>query len=285
MAGPPDHQSIFLYFQNFSLLQSFPGFNLQIWDNSVTHTMTGPAVHMWANSAAVLEPIPLDPVRLASAERSAIRPSEHKATIHRLTPMPRPLLLASNSAIRLQLLRAAGLQVTAHPARIDETTIRDGLIADNASPRDIADTLAEMKARKLSRQHPEALVLGCDQVLEFAGQVWGKPATLAEARLQLETLRGTSHQLLSAAVLYDGTQPVWRHVAVARLTMHPVSDDYLNSYLDRSWPDVASSVGGYKLESEGVRLFSEITGDYFTILGLPLLPLLTYLGQRGFIPA
>ena len=266
-------------------MQSFPGFYPESLDNPVTNTMTGLAVHMGTSSAALLEPIPLDPVHPDSAEQSAIRPSEHMATIHRLTPMSRPLFLASNSAIRLQLLQAAGLQVTAHPARIDETTIRDGLIAENASPRDIADTLAEMKARKLSRLHPEALVLGCDQVLEFAGQVWGKPATLDAARLQLETLRGTSHQLLSAAVLYDSTQPVWRHVAVARLTMHPVSSAYLNSYLDRNWPDIASSVGGYKLESEGVRLFSEITGDYFTILGLPLLPLLTYLGQRGFIPA
>lgn len=199
--------------------------------------------------------------------------------------MQRPLLLASGSTIRADLLRAAGLQVTAHPAHIDEDMIRAALQSEAAHPRDVADTLAEMKAARIARKNPQALVLGCDQVLEFDHKVWSKPETLDQARDQIRALRGHSHSLLSAAVLFDHGQPVWRHVGQARLTMRDVSDRYLDAYLSRNWPSIATSVGGYKLEEEGVRLFSAIEGDYFTILGLPLLPLLSYLAIRGFIPA
>lgn len=197
--------------------------------------------------------------------------------------MSRTLILASTSAIRLQLLRAAGLTVTAHSARIDEDSIRHSLDAEAATPRDIADALAEMKAAKLSARMPEALILGCDQVLDHKGTVFAKPQTPEDARRQLQTLRGHTHALLSAAVLYDGGKPIWRHVGQARLTMRAFSDDYLDSYLGRNWPEISQSVGAYMLESEGVRLFDRIDGDYFTILGLPLLPLLSYLSTRGFI--
>ena len=198
-------------------------------------------------------------------------------------PMTRPLLLASASQIRLNLLLAAGLTVTAHPARIDEESIRTGLETEGASPSDVADTLAELKARKLANKHPEALVLGCDQVLAFKGRVFSKPETPDIARLHLQTLRGQTHRLFSALVLYDQAKPIWRHISEARLTMHDVSDAYLDGYLDRNWHSVKHAVGGYKIEEEGSRLFSALEGDYFTILGLPLLPLLGYLGQRGFI--
>lgn len=197
--------------------------------------------------------------------------------------MTRPIILASASEIRLQLLKAAGLEVTARPARIDEATLRQSLEAENATPRDIADALAEMKAARVADRQPDALVLGCDQVLEFRHQVWGKPETVEHARTQLLELRGKTHKLLSALVLYDAGAPVWRHVGEARLTMRVFSDSYLEGYLSRNWPSVAQSVGGYKLEEEGVRLFSAIEGDHSTILGLPLTPLLTYLGTRGFI--
>lgn len=199
--------------------------------------------------------------------------------------MSRVLTLASSSSIRLQLLRNAGLNVTALPARIDEDMIRAALEADGAHPRDIADTLAEMKARKIAERDPSALVLGCDQVLEFDRRAWAKPETPAEARAQLATLRGQSHRLLSALVLYDAGRPVWRHVGRADLTMRQMSDDWLDGYVARNWDSIRHSVGGYKLEEEGIRLFSAITGDYFTILGLPLLPLLDYLETRGFIDA
>ncbi len=195
----------------------------------------------------------------------------------------RPLLLASASPIRLQLLRNAGLEVTAQPARIDEDAIRRSLEVDAATPRDIADALAEMKARKLAEKNPDALVLGCDQILAFKGQVFGKPETPDEARHQLTEFRGQSHQLISALVLYDGGKPIWRHMSEAKLTMRPLSESYLDDYITRNWHSLRQSVGGYKLEEEGIRLFSAIEGDYFTILGLPLLPLIGYFGTRGFI--
>lgn len=197
--------------------------------------------------------------------------------------MSRPLLLASASAIRLDLLRSAGLTATASPARIDEAAIRQSLEATDAKPLDIADALAEMKARKLAQKHPTDLVLGCDQVLTFNGQIFAKPETIEDARAQLLSLRGQTHQLISALVLYDEAKPIWRTSATASLTMRAFSDDYLTAYLARNWPSIQTSVGGYKLEQEGIRLFTSVIGDYFTILGLPMLPLLNYLETRGFI--
>jgi septum formation protein len=127
------------------------------------------------------------------------------------------------------------------------------------------------------------LVLGCDQVLEFDGKAMAKAGSREDARVKLMALRGRTHRLLSAVVLYDSKKPVWRHVATASLTMRNFSDAYLDSYLDRNWPSVADSVGAYKLEAEGLRLFHAIEGDYFTILGLPMLQLVSYLCQRGFL--
>ncbi len=197
--------------------------------------------------------------------------------------MSRPLLLASASETRLALLRNAGLTATALPARIDEATIRAALEAEGAHPRDIADALAEMKARKIAEKYPEALVLGCDQVLDFDHRCWGKSDTPEAAVAQIAATRGQSHRLLSALVLYDQGKPIWRHVGRADLTMRQVSDGWLAGYVARNWHSIRHSAGAYKLEEEGVRLFSAIEGDYFTILGLPLLPLLAYLEQRGFI--
>ena len=199
--------------------------------------------------------------------------------------MTRPLILASASKIRLQLLQNAGIQVDARPARIDEESIRTALQAENASPRDIADALADMKARKVAEKEPGALVLGCDQVLDLDGAVWGKPASCEEARQQLKTLRAKTHRLHSALVVYDQARPVWRHIGTATLTMREFSDAWLDGYLSRSWPAIGDSLGGYQIESEGLQLFSVIDGDTFTILGLPMLPLLTWLGIRGFIAA
>lgn len=195
------------------------------------------------------------------------------------------ILLASASEIRLSLLRAANVPVTARPARIDEESIRMALEAEGASPRDLADALAEMKARKIAEKEPGAFVLGCDQVLEMKRRVFAKPHSPEDARAQLQTLRGQTHRLLSAAVLYENGRPVWRHVGEARLTMRDFSDSYLDDYLARNWDSLRHAVGCYKLEEEGIRLFSAVEGDHFTILGLPMLPLLSYLGIRGLIPA
>lgn len=197
--------------------------------------------------------------------------------------MPRPLLLASSSETRLALLRNAGLEVTALPARIDEETIRQALEAEGAHPRDIADALAEMKARKLADRNPEALVLGCDQVLQFDNCAFGKPETPEDAIAQLTMLRGQRHQLLSAVVLYDQGKPIWRYIGRVDLTMRAFSDGWLRGYIDRNWQSIRHAAGCYKLEEEGIRLFTSVEGDYFTVLGLPLLPLLAYLELRGFI--
>ena len=197
--------------------------------------------------------------------------------------MSRPLLLASSSQTRLALLQNAGLSVTALPARIDEEAIRLALEAEGALPRDIADALAEMKARKLAEKHQDALVLGCDQVLEFDRRVFGKPRDSEDALAQLRQFRGQSHRLLSALVVYDQGKPVWRHLGRADLTMRAFSESWLQRYVSQHWESIRHSAGGYKLEEEGIRLFSSIEGDYFTILGLPLLPLLQWLELRGFI--
>lgn len=195
------------------------------------------------------------------------------------------ILLASGSEIRARLLRDAAVPIRVAPVRIDEQAIRDTMLAEAASPRDIADTLAEMKARKGSDKFPDALVIGSDQVLDFEGRLLSKPHDLDAARAQLRALRGRRHALLSAAVLYESGRPVWRHVGVVRLVMRDFSDAYLEEYLARNWPGIGAAVGAYKLEEEGVRLFSRIEGDYFNVLGLPLIELLAYLGQRGAISA
>ncbi|CAG0912148.1 unnamed protein product, partial [Cyprideis torosa] len=126
---------------------------------------------------------------------------------------------------------------------------------------------------------------GCDQVLEQGGVLFSKPTSAEEAAEQLTRLRGQTHCLLSAAVLYENAQPVWRHVGTARLTMRAFSDTYRDDYVARNWPGIGNTVGAYKLEEEGVRLFANISGDHFTILGLPLIELLNYLSVRGAIPA
>lgn len=197
--------------------------------------------------------------------------------------MTSSFVLASGSAIRRQLLAKAGLTVEVCPARIDEDTLKAALLAEGAPPRDIADTLAESKARKVSGRYPGALVLGCDQVLAHDGGCMSKPATPDDAREQLVLLRGRQHKLLSAAVLYRDGEPLWRHVGTVRLNMRDASDDYIDSYVTRNWDSIRHSVGAYKLEEEGVRLFTRIDGDYFTVLGLPLLELLSYLTLRGEI--
>ena len=195
------------------------------------------------------------------------------------------IILASGSAIRAQLLRNADVPFSVQVARIDEEAVRLSLQSENASPRDIADTLAELKAQKIAARNPDALVIGCDQVLAFGQDILTKPDTKAQALAQLHALRGGKHQLLSAVVIYGEGKPLWRHVGVVRLHMRDASDDYLAAYVDRNWDHIRDAVGAYKLEQEGVRLFTRIEGDYFTVLGLPLLELLSYLTLRGILPS
>jgi septum formation protein len=195
------------------------------------------------------------------------------------------LILASASAVRHQMLVAAGIDVDVRPVPVDEDGLRAALAQEGASPRDMSDALAEAKALRCAGRYPQGLVLGCDQILEFHGSAWAKPNTREDARQQLCDLRGQTHVLWSAAVLYRDGAPIWRHIGEARLTMRTFTDSYLSGYLDRNWPQVAGSVGAYRIEDEGIRLFSAITGDHFTILGLPLIPLLLYLCDQGAIAA
>lgn len=199
-------------------------------------------------------------------------------------PQMTHLILASTSVIRATLLRNAGLSIEAVAARVDEDTVKASLVAEGAKPRDVADALAEAKARKVVSKNEDGLVLGCDQVLDFEGRIVSKAESPEDALALLKEMRGKPHSLLSAAVVYDAGKPVWRHVGQVRLMMRDSSDAYLEGYVERNWDSIRHSVGGYKLEEEGVRLMSRVDGDYFTVLGLPLVELLSYLTLRGTLP-
>lgn len=194
------------------------------------------------------------------------------------------LVLASTSAARRSMLDAAGVPHEALAPMVDEEAVKASMA--DAAPRALADALAELKAVKLSKRLPAAgvLVLGADQVLVTAdGRMLDKPADRDDAARQLRTLAGRTHRLLSAAVIAEQGRPVWRVVEEARLDVRPLSDDFIQTYLAAEWPGISGCVGGYKVEGWGAQLFSRIEGSHFTILGLPLLPLLDYLRTRGVL--
>lgn len=197
--------------------------------------------------------------------------------------MKKPLILASGSEARARLLRNAGLVFDQVPVRVDEAGLRDSLQADGASPRDIADVLAEAKARKASMKSASSLILAADQILSFDGGLIAKSEHRIEAANQLRSLQGKKHSLFSALVIYEDQKPVWRHVGVAHLTMRTLTHNDIEAYLDIAWPDVSDSVGCYHLEGIGVQLFERVDGDMFTVQGMPLIPLLSYLRIRGFL--
>lgn len=202
-----------------------------------------------------------------------------------MTP-PVTLVLASTSAARRAMLHAAGVPHEALAPGVDEDELKLSLAAAGASPRGVADALAEAKAVKVSRRLPGALVLGADQVLALPdGTMFDKPADRAGAAAQLRGLRGREHRLISAAVIAENGRAVWRLVDTATLWVREFSDAWLEAYLDDEGAAILGCVGSYRLEARGAQLFSRIRGDHFTILGLPFLGVLDYLRTRGVIAA
>ncbi|UNZ50203.1 Maf-like protein [Agrobacterium tumefaciens] len=197
--------------------------------------------------------------------------------------MKQELILASSSASRQMLMRNAGLTFSAIPADIDERALDEQLERDGASPEEVALELARAKALAVGALHPEALVLGCDQTMALGALVYHKPKTMVEAEAHLLSLSGNVHRLNSAAVLVRHGEVVWQTVSSAELGVRTLSAEFVSRHLKRVGEKALSSVGAYQLEGEGIQLFTSIEGDYFTILGLPLLPLLSKLRDMDVI--
>lgn len=197
--------------------------------------------------------------------------------------MKQELILASSSASRQMLMRNAGLTFSAIPADIDERALDEQLERNGASPEEVALELAKAKALAVSKLHPAALVLGCDQTMALGTRVYHKPKTMAEAEAHLLSLSGKVHRLNSAAVLARGGEVLWQTVSSAELAVRILSAEFVSRHLQRVGDRALTSVGAYQLEGEGIQLFTSIEGDYFTILGLPLLPLLSKLRDMDVI--
>ena len=193
------------------------------------------------------------------------------------------VILASASASRAAILQHAGLEVEQRPSGVDEDMVKTSLRAEGADAAHVALTLADLKAQHISRQDGDAFVIGADQMLDCNGTWFDKPPDLAHARGHLEALRGKAHQLVTAAVVVRAGARIWQHVDRATLTMRPLSDDFIDRYLDAVGEEACTTVGAYRLEGRGAQLFSKIDGDFFTILGLPLLPLLDFLRGHGIV--
>jgi septum formation protein len=192
------------------------------------------------------------------------------------------VILASKSTARAQLLAGAGVAFEVAGSGVDEDAIKQRLLVDGAGPREVALTLARTKALAVSAGRP-GLIIGADQTLDLDGVLIDKAPTLADARERLQALRGRLHQLHSGVAVAEGGAIRWSEVQSAGLAMRDFSDAFLDDYLARNADAALSSVGGYQLEGEGLQLFDQIDGDYFTILGLPMLGLLTLLREDGAV--
>jgi septum formation protein len=193
------------------------------------------------------------------------------------------IVLASKSRSRAAVLSGAGVAFETEDSGVDEAALKSGLLAGGASPRDVAERLGEAKALAVSARRLHDVVIGADQTLDLAGTLYDKPTDLGEARAHLSALRGKGHALHGGIVAAERGEVVWRATETSRLWMRDFSDAFLDAYLARGGAGLLASVGGYQLEGEGAQLFERIEGDYFAILGLPLLPLLGFLRRRGAI--
>jgi len=177
------------------------------------------------------------------------------------------------------MLRDAGLEIDCIPADLDENIIKaEGLCVDETALK-----LSKAKSQFIAAQYPQALVIGADQMMDCKGQRFDKPVSLSQAKDQLSILRGKTHHLISAVSIYKGDSCLWSHIQKAELEMRNFSDEFIDDYLEKIGEDVLTTVGGYRLESLGVQLFNRIEGDYFTILGLPLLSVLKFLRSQGVV--
>jgi len=197
--------------------------------------------------------------------------------------MTNGIILASKSQIRSELLLKAGLKFTVVDANIDEKEVKFSYTNEGYSARDLADVLAAMKAKKLSCKYLDKLVIGCDQIMECNGQILSKVNNPTDLVDQLKFLRNKSHTLYSACVVYFANKAEWRFIGSATITMHNLSDEYISNYVDDNWSEVKHCVGGYKIENSGISILSKINGDYFSILGLPIIQLLNHLVNRGVL--
>lgn len=193
------------------------------------------------------------------------------------------LILASQSLSRRALLEGAGLDFEAMPAAVDEAAIKESARAEGVSAADTAILLADAKAARIARRHPEATIIGADQLLVCEGEWFDKPEDLAAARAHLLKLRNRAHELMTAVVVWRSGRRAWHHLATPRLAMRDFSEDFLDDYLAREGGFVTQSVGAYRLEGMGIQLMRDIRGEHTAILGLPLLPLLAYLRDAGTI--
>ncbi|MHB2267402.1 Maf-like protein [Aliihoeflea sp. PC F10.4] len=197
--------------------------------------------------------------------------------------MTQPIILASGSPFRRKILEDAGIAFTVERPQIDERAVEEAVAASGMTPDDLATILAEAKAVDVSQNHPGALVIGSDQTLSMDGELFHKPADMEEARRRLLKLSGRTHQLNSAVVIARDGEAIWRHVAIAQLTMRTLDPGFVGRHLSAVGDAALTSVGGYQIEGRGIQLFEKIEGDHFTIIGLPLLPLLQKLRELGAI--
>jgi septum formation protein len=197
--------------------------------------------------------------------------------------MKKELILASESQIRIQILKNAKINFKSVPAKVDEVNIKKSCLIENINLEQISDILADYKAKKVSAKYPGTLVLGCDQTLIFKNKLLSKIRKKKEIFNRLKGMSGKTHTLFSSAVIYLDNISIWRITTKATLTMRKNSDAYLKEYIDQNYNQIVHSTGCYMIEGEGIRLFNQIEGDYFSILGIPLLPVLDFLYTRGEI--
>lgn len=193
------------------------------------------------------------------------------------------LILASGSQVRIKMLHNAGLVFETIPAQIDERALETSMLESGCTAQEIGQALAIEKARFIAQKNPDALVIGADQILIFEGKIYSKPQDLDEARIRLKSFAGKTHQLLSAGCIMRNDELLWQASDEVNLQMRAVDDAFIDRYIQACGEDVLSSVGAYKIEEEGSWLFEKIDGDFFTVLGFPLLPFLGYLQDNNFL--